>query len=59
MQFADDVELGVDGVEQRRDRHRTDEAADGRETDNVAEHDRHTVEHLATIARGVITQSRV
>jgi len=29
VEFADDVELGVDGVQQSGHRHRADEAADG------------------------------
>ena len=51
MQFADDVKLGVDSIQQFGDRHRVDETADCRETDDVAKHDRYAVEHLVQRTR--------
>ena len=44
--FADDIELGVDSIQQSGHRHWTDEAADGSESHNITEHYCYAVEHL-------------
>ena len=58
--FADDIELGVDSIQQSGHRHWTDEATDGGESHNITEHYCNAVEHLtARINRQTFMASRI